>query len=898
MQNWHVKTAVQALTALGTDTSKGLDSAEAARRLESNGPNRLAAKKPKSLPRRLLEQFQDVLIYILLAAAVVSVFLGEASDAVIILAVVVINAVVGVLQESKAEKALQALKRLSAPRAVVIRDGTPRELASEEVVPGDIVVIEAGRVIPCDLLWIEAANLKVEEASLTGESVPVEKHAGLTVPEAAPLGDRFNMGYSSTLATYGRGLGLAVGTGMNTELGRIATMLEAEEQEETPLQKKLDRFGSKLGFLILVLCGVMFVIAAGEELLRHGFIKQGALFELFLTSVSLAVAAIPEGLVAIVTIVLAIGVQRMSGEKAIVRRLPAVETLGAVTMICSDKTGTLTRNKMAVEEWAADGSAGTTGGSIDAARRGQRLFLEAMALCNDASLGSSGSRSCDERAATGDPTEIALLEMANAAGVCKSSLLLEAPRVGELPFDSERKMMSTVHARGGERLVMTKGAADHLLGRCDHVMLDGVPVELDKPRRTAILAESDAMAGRALRVLGAAYRVLDPAEKAEGEGLEKGLVFLGIAGMIDPPRLEVKDSIAICRTSGIGVSMITGDHKATALAIARALGIAAEEGEALSGPEIDALDDAGLAERARTVRVFARVSPEHKVRIVKAFRTDGHVVSMTGDGVNDAPSLKAADIGVAMGITGTDVAKGASDMILADDNFKTIVRAIEEGRNIYANIRKAIFFLLSCNLGEVLCIFLPILMGMPIPLLPIHLLWVNLVTDTFPALALGMDPGDPDIIKERPRSPAEGLFAHGGFPFIILNGIAEGFIALTAFWIGLRLGGGEETGLTLARTMTFCVLSLIQLFHAFNTRAITRSLFTVGPFRNRWLIGAFFLCAFIQVIVVVVPGLSSFFRIVGLDATQWCIVWLLSFSTIPLNEAVKFFVRAARRRAA
>ena len=885
MGPWHVKTAPQAAVELDTNPARGLSSREAARRLETYGPNRLAVKKGKSLLRRLLEQFQDVLIYILLAAAALSVFLGEASDALIILAVVVINAVVGVIQESKAEKAIEALKKLSAPKAVVLRDGSALELPSEEVVPGDVVVIEAGRVIPCDLLWMEAVNLKVEEASLTGESVPVEKRADIMAAEDAPLGDRLNMGYSSTLATYGRGLGLAVGTGMDTELGRIATMLDTETREETPLQRKLDDFGGKLGVVILALCGFMFAVAVGEELVRHGTIQRGTLFELFLTSISLAVAAIPEGLVAIVTIVLAIGVQRMSREKAIVRRLPAVETLGAVTMICSDKTGTLTRNRMSVEAWSADGASGDAA-AIDASQPGQRLLLECMALCNDATVGA---------AATGDPTEIALLELAAGAGLDKGRLLADSPRVGELPFDSDRKMMSTVHARGGERLVMAKGAADRLLDRCDRVLIDGKPVALDGRRREEILAGADAMAGRALRVLGAAYRILGPGEKAEGAGLEKGLTFLGIVGMIDPPRLEVKDSIAACRASGIGVAMITGDHKATALAIARALGIAKGEEEALSGTEIDAMDETALAQRAGTVRVFARVSPEHKVRIVRAFRAAGHVVSMTGDGVNDAPSLKVADIGVAMGVTGTDVAKGASDMILADDNFRTIVRAIEEGRNIYANIRKAIFFLLSCNLGEILCIFLPILMGWPIPLLPIHLLWVNLVTDTFPALALGMDPGDPDAIRERPRNPKESLFAHGGWPFIILNGFVKGLLVIAAFRVGQSLGGGGEAGLPLARTMAFCVLSLAQLFHAFNARHVTKSLLRVGPFRNRWLIGAFFLCSFVQVIVVLVPGLASFFKVVGLTAAQWGIVWLLSAATVVLNELAKGAVRLVLR---
>jgi Ca2+-transporting ATPase len=894
MDQWHVKTAARAIASLRVDPSRGLDSAEASRRLETGGYNRLAARKRKNLFLRVLEQFRDVLIYILLAAAAVSVLLGEGSDALIILAVVVINAVVGVVQESKAEKALEALKKLAAPKAVVLRDGSPREIPSEEVVPGDILIIEAGRVIPCDLRWIEAVNLKVEEASLTGESVPVEKRADATVEEAAPLGDRVTMGYSSTLATYGRGIGLAVGTGMDTELGRIATILDAEEQEETPLQKKLDNFGRKLGVVILVLCGFMFALAAGKELIRHGIIAEATLFEIFLTSVSLAVAAIPEGMVAIVTIVLAIGVQRMSREKAIVRRLPAVETLGAVTMICSDKTGTLTRNRMSVAVWSADGLSGDAS-TIDPSKPGQRLLLEAIALCNDASLGPPGPGSGNQPAATGDPTEIALLELSQTAGVSRTALLSQAPRIGELPFDSERKMMSTVHAREAGRQVMTKGAADRLLERCDRVMVDGAPVALEAGKKQAILAEADAMAGKALRVLGAAYRPLGAGEKAEGADLEKDLIFLGLVGMIDPPRLEVKDSIALCRASGIGVSMITGDHKATALAIASALGIAKGEEEALAGPEIDGLDDAMLAERVKTVRVFARVSPEHKVRIVKAFRADGHIVSMTGDGVNDAPSLKAADIGVAMGITGTDVAKGASDIILADDNFRTIVRAIEEGRNIYANIRKAIFFLLSCNLGEIFCILLPILIGMPIPLLPIHLLWVNLVTDTFPALALGMDPGDPDAIKQKPRNPKESLFAHGGIPFVAINGLVKGSLALAAFLIGLSLGGGDESGLALARTMAFCVLSLTQLFHAFNARHETKSLISIGPFKNRWLIGAFLLCSFIQVIVVLVPGLTSFFKLVGLNAAQWGIVWLLSISTIFLNESAKFLVRTIVR---
>jgi Ca2+-transporting ATPase len=916
MANWHSKTVAEVIAAFGTDADKGLDQAEASRRLETFGPNRLAVKKGKSFLARFLEQFQDFLIYILLAAAVVSILLGELSDAVIILVVVLINAAVGVIQESKAERALEALKKLSAPKAVVLRGGSPREVAAEEVVAGDIVLIEAGRVIPCDLRWIEAVNLKVEEASLTGESVPSEKRADLTVDEDAPLGDRRDMGYSSTISTYGRGSGVAVATGMGTEIGRIATMLEGAEKEMTPLQRKLDDFGKKLGIAILALCGLMFLLSAGEELLRIGAVAQESLFELFLTSVSLAVAAIPEGLPAIVTIVLAIGVQRMSREKAVVRRLPAVETLGSVTMICSDKTGTLTRNKMSVVSWSADGAKGAVSGgapgevsSVDPSLTGQRLFLEAFALCNDASLGRPGSASCEAAAPTGDPTEIALLEFANDNGVCKETVIESVPRVGELPFDSVRKMMSTVHARGPgkpggpvERLVMAKGAVDSLLVHCDRVMRNGREEKLDPAGRAAILAEADAMAGKALRVLGAAYRRQRQGEALDGVSLEEGLVFLGLAGMIDPPRLEVKDSIEACRRSGIGVAMITGDHKATALAIARDLGIASEECDALSGPEIDALDDSGLALRARTARVFARVSPEHKVRIVKAFRADGHIVSMTGDGVNDAPSLKAADIGVAMGITGTDVAKGASDMILTDDNFKTIVKAIEEGRNIYNNIRKAILYLLSCNVGEVLSVFSAVLVGTYIPLLPVHILWVNLVTDTFPALALGMDPGDPDIMDERPRDPKESLFSRGGALFTLLNGVLVGAITIAAFWIGMARAGGGAPGsgpaaLGLGRTMAFCVLSLCQLFHAFNLRNSKKSLLKIGVFGNLWLVGAFVIGVVLQCGIALYPPVAAFFKVQVLGGPEWLIVFGLAASPLAVNEIAKLAKRLAARKA-
>jgi P-type Ca2+ transporter type 2C len=887
MESWHAMKAEETILSLGADAEKGLASPEAERRLAKHGANRLTEKKGKNLLQRFLAQIADAMIYILLAAAAVSAILGEISDAVIILAVVLINAIMGVVQESKAEKAIAALKKLSAPKAVVLRDGVQQEVDAEGIVPGDTIVIEAGRVIPCDLRWVQSANLKVEEASLTGESVPSEKDARLVAEAGAPLGDRLNMGYSSTVATYGRGVGIAVATGMDTEIGRIAAMLEAEPNEMTPLQHKLEDFGKKLGIIIVILCGVMFAVSVGEELIIHGTIASGSLFELFLTSVSLAVAAIPEGLPAIVTIVLAIGVQLMSRERSIVRRLPAVETLGSVTMICSDKTGTLTKNKMTVVGFSSDGVSGDVSG-LDPARETHRLLLTALALCNDASLDATGAH-----ASTGDPTEIALLEIAAAKGLRREELAARMPRIGEAPFDSERKMMSTVHVQDGARRVMTKGAADQLLLKCGRIRLDGKEVPLTAERKAAVIAGADEMAGRALRVLGAAYRDLAPGEDADGPGLERDLVFLGAVGMIDPPRLEVRGSIEACRASGIGVSMITGDHKATALAIAAELGIAHEGREALSGVEIDALDDAGLAERVKTARVFARVSPEHKVRIVKAFKADGHVVSMTGDGVNDAPSLKAADIGVAMGISGTDVAKGAADMILTDDNFGTIVKAIEAGRNIYNNIRKAVLYLLSCNLGEILTIFPAMIIGFPIPLLPIHLLWVNLVTDTFPALALGMDPGDPDVIREKPRDPKESLFARGGTAFVLVNGIIKGGLTLSAFLIGMALQGGGD--LALARTMAFCVLSLCQLFHAFNSRHLWKSLLAIGPFRNKWLLGAFGFGTLIQVLVVAVPAVSAFFKTVPLGLTEWAIVFGLSAATLFLNETAKLGVRISMR---
>jgi Ca2+-transporting ATPase len=885
---WHNKSIEETAAALGVDPGVGLSGDEARLRLERYGQNRLTEKKGKSLFSMIVDQINDPLIYILLGAGIISILLGEVSDAIIIAAVVVINAVVGVIQESKAEKAIDALKKMSSPTAIVRRGGETVEILAGDVVPGDVVLIDAGRIIPCDLRWIESVNLKVEEAALTGESVPSEKDARAVIDsESAPLGDRTNLGFMSTVATYGRGVGIAVGTGMQTEIGKIATMLDNTETEETPLQKKLADFGKKLGFAIIGLCAFMFAFSVVREIIVDGNISRKDLLEFFLTAVSLAVAAIPEGLAAFVTIVLAIGVQKMSKQNAIVRHLPAVETLGSVNVICSDKTGTLTQNRMTVMSFATLGREADIKG-LDVKNADERLLIEAMVLCTDATKSESGE--------TGDPTEIALLNAGALHGIEKVPLMAASPRVAELPFESDRKLMTTVHPHTGTLKAFTKGATENILSRSSSILDRGRVRAITEADRAKVLAVVEEMSLKALRVLGAAYREYPSDAKADSLELESGLIFIGLVGMIDPPRKEVIGSIEECRKSGIITVMITGDHKDTAYAIAKELGIAESLDQAVSGTELDAMTDAELAERTKTLRVFARVSPEHKVRIVKAFRAAGHVVSMTGDGVNDAPSLKSADIGVAMGITGTDVAKGAADMILTDDNFKTIVGAIKEGRVIYDNIKKAILFLLSCNAGEIIAIFVGIMLGHGSPLKPIHILWVNLVTDTLPALALCMEAGDPDIMKRRPRDPKEGLFANGGMRFIVLFGLLEGFCTLFSFVVGLNLYGNEGQGLLRAETMAFGVLSLSQLFHAFNLRNDHKSVFSIGVFSNRWMVGAFVICAFLQLSVMLFPFLIGPFKVAPLGLLDWVLVIGLSASPLVLYEIAKFFIRRYDRK--
>ncbi len=882
---WYKKTEQEVIEELNTDRKSGLNDSEVNRRIKKYGKNEFKEEKKKGLLKMIFEQINDVMIYILIAAAVASASLGEVSDAIIIGIVITLNAVIGIIQERKAEEAIKELKKLSSPKSLVKRNGKVVEVPSNKIVPGDIVVLEAGRMVPADLRLIDEASLKIEESSLTGESVPVEKDSeiDLSGKEDVALGDQRNMAFMSTVVTYGRGEGVVVGTAMDTEMGKIADLLGKTVDEKTPLQKRLADIGKVLGIIALIISAVIFGL---------GVIQGRDIFDMLFTAISLAVAAIPEGLPAIVTIVLAMGVQKMIKRNAIIRKLPAVETLGSVNIVCSDKTGTLTQNKMTVTKIYTNEEIKSVE-NIDTQNESENMLLKAMVLCNDATY--------TEKNQTGDPTEVALLVMGENNGLKKEEAEKQFKRLNEVPFESDRKMMTTINEINGEYFVFTKGAIDNLLKASTKINVNGEEKELTEDIKRDILNAAEKMSSQALRVLGAAYKKTDN-KKGTREDFENDLVYTGLVGMIDPPREEVKASINKCHNAGIKTIMITGDHKKTAFAIAKELGIAEREEQSISGVEIDKLSEKELSNRIKDLRVFARVSPEHKVKIVNAFRDNGNVVSMTGDGVNDAPSLKAADIGVSMGITGTDVAKSASDMILTDDNFSTIEHAIEEGRNIYKNIKKTILFLLSCNFGEIIAIFLAVLFKWPTPLIPIHILWVNLITDSFPALALGVDPGDPDVMKEKPRDPKESIF-QGYKLSLFINGLIIGGLTLFAFVYGVRNFMGitdfnqiipsdiPGNALIHAQTMAFIVLSFSQLVHSLNLRSFEKSIFKKGLFTNKYLIGAILLGIVLQAIIVSVPFLEEIFKVSSLNITDWSIVLGLSIVPLIINEIVKIFKR-------
>lgn len=867
---WFSKTSETVLKELNSNISSGLSDEEAKKRLSEYGPNRLSTKKKKTLLQLFISQLADVMIYILFGAAIISAMVGEISDSIIILIVIFINAIIGVVQESKAEKALEALKELSTPKAIVKRGGELKEVPSEEVVLGDIVVIDAGRFIPADLRLIESANLKIDEAAFTGESVPADKDAMITIEkDNVTIGDQHNMAFMSTLATYGRGIGVVVGTSMDTQIGKIAKMIDEAEEDTTPLQKRLAQLGKTLGFAAIFICGLIFVIALfqGRDML-----------EMFLTAISLAVAAIPEGLPAIVAIVLAMGVQRMIKENAIIRKLPAVETLGSVNIICSDKTGTLTQNKMTVTKFYADNSLLNID-NIELEKPSNKLLIHGMILCNDATY--------TEKSKTGDPTEIALLEAGVKYNLFKESLNDQFQRIDEIPFDSDRKLMTTVNKHEGGLKVFTKGAIDSILKISNKALLGEEIVDLNDEVRKSILKAADEMSDEALRVLACAYKEID-SSNVSIDSLETNLIYVGMMGMIDPPRLEVRDSIKLCKSAGITPIMITGDYRNTAFAIAKELGIAESIDETISGDEIDKFTEETFNENIKDYKVFARVSPEHKVKIVKAFKSHGNIVSMTGDGVNDAPSLKTADIGVAMGITGTDVAKGAADMILTDDNFTTIVSAVEEGRNIYNNIRKSIIFLLSCNFGEIVTLFVAILLNWDTPLLPIHILWVNLITDSFPALSLGVDPGDKGVMNDPPRDPKESLFSGRFGVLLAINGAIMGALTLVAFRVGEHL---YPDSLMHAQTMAFVVLAVSQLFYSLSVRNPKKTLFEIGPLTNKYLLGAICVGILLQLSIISIPPIAQIFKVYTLTARDWGFVILLSLIPFILNELIKILFR-------
>lgn len=885
-QAWHVLPWAEVVKVLNVHPGKGLSMKEVDRRLAEEGKNVLAVKKGVNPVFLFLGQFKDFMVLVLLAATLVSAFLGELADAITIMAILLVNAILGFIQEFRAERSMESLRSMTAPEAKVLRDGEEVKIPAADLVPGDVVLVEAGDRVPADLRWIQSINLEVEESALTGESHPTGKSVAHLDDELTPMADRKNMGYMGTIVVNGRGAGVVVATGMDTEMGMIADMIQNVEDEETPLQKRLAQLGK---WLVIISVAVCVIVAVTGILRGEGF------YRMFFAGVSLAVAAIPEGLPAIVTVALALGVQRMVKRHAIIRKLPAVETLGCATVICSDKTGTLTQNEMTVRQiyvdnrWVTltgqgyDPKGDFHGGDPEKGRDPLHNLLKAAALCNNAKLTKKGARvaglfrSAAAQSAwgiEGDPTEGALLVAAAKGGIWREVLERKEERLGEIPFDSDRKRMSVIYRTRQGRKSYVKGAPDMILRLCRWELTGQGRVELTEARRRQIIQANDEMASRALRVLALAERNLNEAEQVEKEA-EQGLVFLGLAGMIDPPKASAARAIQVCRRAGIKPVMITGDHRLTAEAVARELGITRKKGESsavLTGVELAAISDEELAERVMDISVYARVTPKDKLRIVRALKKRGQVVAMTGDGVNDAPAVKEADIGVSMGQNGTDVTKEASAMVLGDDNFATIVAAVEEGRGIYDNIRKFIRYLLACNLGEVLTMFLATMVGLPLPLLPIQILWVNLVTDGLPAMALGVDNTEPDIMNRPPRQPEESIFARGLARKIAIRGTMIGIGTLAVFTFALFMG---ESMLT-ARTMAFSTLVFSQLFHVFDCKSEERGIFEVGLFSNLWLVGAVTVSTTMQLCAVYLPFMQPIFKTASLGLGNWALILLVA----------------------
>jgi len=897
---WYQQSVDEVCQALRTNAEHGLRSDEIKSRQEEYGLNELAHKEGTSVLQMFLEQLKDYMVIILIVASVISAALGELTDSLVIIGIVIINAILGVIQEYRAGKALEALKKMSAPNAKVIRDGTPLIIPAVELVPGDIVVLETGDFVPADVRLFSSVNLKIEEAALTGESVPVEKQADARLEGEIGLGDQINCGFMSTLVTYGRGSGIVTSTGMNTVMGKIAEMIQEDKAEATPLQRKLTQMGKLLGTGCLVICAIVFGLGLlrGEEVLK-----------MFMTAVSLAVAAIPEGLPAVVTIVLALGMQRMVKHNSIMKKLHAVETLGSTTVICSDKTGTLTQNQMTIvkmyipgmeidvegEGYNPVGAMSSNGAEISlAGEPAVARLLEIQAQCNDARLEHVTENGADEWRIVGDPTEGAMIVAAAKAGIKSEEINKSQPRLQEIPFDSQRKLMTTFHrSKDGGLLAFTKGAPDILVERCTHIMRrDGSIDSISQRDIDLILQENKALAGQAFRVLAMAFKQVDKIpDHPTPEQDEKDLVFCGLVGMIDPPRPEAIEAIKICKTAGIRAIMITGDYRDTAAAIAKQLGIISSDDQVLAGSDLNRMSDSELDEAIKNVSVFARVSPEHKVRIVQAVKNNGGIAAMTGDGVNDAPALKRADIGIAMGITGTDVTKESADMILTDDNFSSIVKAVEEGRVIYSNIRKFVFFLMSCNVGEILIIFISMLMGWPIPLLPIHLLWINLLTDAFPALALGTEKKEPGLMNQPPRDPDESIINRE-----MLISIAVQSLVMTVAVLFSYYYGWQNHGVEVGQTYAFATLITCELLRAYSARSERYPIWKLGIFSNISMNLATLLSFGLLAIIMVIPVFREIFSITRLHWYDWDVIILVAVLPLIFGEAAKIVKNALRKK--